>query len=166
MTSQPMRDQFDRSQESSPMVEASVRFLQKLGRGPATVVLLIVVMTTLGALSAAGRLLPARGAHAVPADLFMQSVVTRDGDLGWRQLCPAIQAQVPSALLNDVASTQRAAESGQSLSMTDDLVGVRLQATGGEYRFYVVTAHRPDGGVLQRPYTLTTQPDGCVEEVK
>jgi hypothetical protein len=157
---------FDRSPEGSPVVEASLRFLQSLGRGPATVLLLVVVLATLGTLSEAGGLLPARGARAVPADLLMQSVVTRDGDLGWRQLCPAVQAQVPSAALQDVASTQRTAESGQGLSLTADLVGVRAQATGGEYRFYVVTAQRPDGTVLQRPYTLTTQPDGCVEEVK
>ena len=28
---------------------------------------------------------------AVAADLFMQSVATEDGALGWRQLCPALQ---------------------------------------------------------------------------
>src|SRR5262249_24429057 len=150
--------------ESSPVVETPLHFLQKPGRGPAIVLLLVVVLATLGGLAEAGRLLPARGARAVPADLFMQSVVTRDGDLGWRQLCPAVRAQVPSAPLQDAASTQRTAEAGQTLTV--DLVGVRAQATGGEYRFYVVTAQRPDGTVLQRPYTLTTQPDGCVEEVQ
>jgi hypothetical protein len=155
-----------RSQEGSLVVETSLRFLQSLGRGPATVLLLVVVLATLGALSDAGRLLPVHEARPVPADLLMQSIVTRDGDLGWRQLCPAVQAQVPSAALHDVASTQRTAEAGQGLSLTADLVGVRSQATGGEYRFYVVTAQRPDGTVLQRTYTLTTQSDGCVEEVK
>ena len=130
------------------------------------VLVLIAVVATLAAVSESGRLLPARGAQAVPADLFMQSVVARDGDLGWRQLCPALREQVRSAALQDVAATQRTADSGQGLSLTVDLVGVRSQATGGEYRFYVVTAHRPDGTVLQRPYTLTTQTDGCVEEVK
>jgi hypothetical protein len=157
---------FGRRQESSPIVERPLRSIQKLRRGPATVILLVAVVATLAAVSEAGRLLPDRGARAVPADLFMQSVVTRDGDLGWRQLCPEVQAQVPSAALHDVASTQRSADAGQSPTLTVDLVGVRSQAMGGEYRFYVVTAQRPDGTVLQRPYTLTTQPDGCVEEVK
>src|SRR5262245_63029811 len=125
---------FDRRHGSSPVVETPLSVIQKVGRRPSVVLLPVVVLATLAALSEAGRLLPARGAHAVPADLFMQSVVTRDGDLGWRQLCPTVQAQVPSAALHDVASTQRTAESGQSPTLTVDLVGVRSHATGGEYR--------------------------------
>jgi hypothetical protein len=34
-----------------------------------------------------------------PADLFMRSVVKRDGNLGWHQLCPALQAQKPLSQL-------------------------------------------------------------------
>jgi hypothetical protein len=50
----------------------------------------------------------------VPADLFMQSVVKRDGNLGWHQLCPALQTQEPLAALVSKVEQQRRAESTTS----------------------------------------------------
>ena len=42
-----------------------------------------------------------------PADLFMQSVVKRDGTLGWHQLCPSLQAQLPLSMLASQVEAQR-----------------------------------------------------------
>src|SRR5947209_20526592 len=55
-----------------------------------------------------------------PADLFMQSVVRRDGNLGWHQLCPALQAQEPLPVLAKQVEQQRIAESGEGLTLTVD----------------------------------------------
>src|SRR5579864_4532716 len=80
-----------------------------------------------------------------PADLFMQSVVKRDGSLGWHQLCPSLQAEVPLALITDQAKTQHISESGQGMTLTVDYIGTHSRSQGGQIRFYVVTAHRSDG---------------------
>ena len=101
-----------------------------------------------------------------PADIFMQSVIKRDGALGWHQLCPAMQAQVPLSLLAGQANRQRSAESQQGLTLTVDYIGAHAQPHGGQIRLYVVTAHRPNGWSAQRTYILYTQASGCVEDVK
>src|SRR5436853_7718652 len=54
-----------------------------------------------------------QGKAPVPADLFMQSVVKRDGQLGWQQLCPALQAQLPLSTLTSQLQQQRNPESRQ-----------------------------------------------------
>ncbi len=101
-----------------------------------------------------------------PADVFMQSVVKRDGALGWHQLCPALQAQEPLPALASQVEQQRFAESGQSLTLTVDYIGSHSQPQGGQIRLYVVTARRPGGWVEQRTYIVYTQASGCVEDVK
>ena len=101
-----------------------------------------------------------------PADLFMQSVVQRDGSLGWHQLCPALQAQVPLAVLASQVQQQRSAEARQGLTLTLDYVGAHAQPQGGQIRLYVVTARRPSGWVGQRTYIVYTQASGCVQDVK
>ncbi len=101
----------------------------------------------------------------VPADLFMQSVVQRDGNLGWHQLCPALQAQEPLSVLASQVQQQRSAESGQGLAFTVDYVGAHARPQGGQIRLYVVTARRPNGWVGQRTYIVYTQASGCVEDV-
>ena len=100
-----------------------------------------------------------------PADLFMQSVVKRDGQLGWKQLCAPLQAQVSLSALTSQLQQQRSAETGQGLTLTVDYVGIHARPEGGQVRFYVVTAHRPDGWVGQRTYIVWTQVSGCVEDV-
>jgi hypothetical protein len=101
-----------------------------------------------------------------PADLFMQSVVQRDGSLGWHQLCPALQSQVPLALLANQVQQQRLAEDQQGLRLTVDYIGAHAQPQGGQIRLYVVTAHRPNGWVGLRTYMVYTQASGCVQDVK
>jgi hypothetical protein len=101
-----------------------------------------------------------------PADLFMQSVVRRDGSLGWHQLCPALQAQEPLSVLAGQVEQQRIAESGQGLTLTVNYVGAHSRPQGGQIRLYVVTARRPHGWIEQRTYSVYTQATGCVEDVK
>src|SRR5437763_12052025 len=101
-----------------------------------------------------------------PADLFMRSVVKRDGALGWHQLCPAMQAQLPLSALVSQGEEQRIAESGQSLTLTVDYVGAHPRPQGGQMRMYLVTARRPNGWVQQRTYIVYTQASGCVGDVK
>lgn len=102
----------------------------------------------------------------VPADVFMQSVVKRDGNLGWHQLCTALQAQEPLSVLESQVKQQRIAEAGQGLTLTGDYVGAHSRPQGGQIRFYVVTAHRSDGWVGMRTYIVSTQASGCVEDVQ
>jgi hypothetical protein len=101
----------------------------------------------------------------VPADLFMQSVVKRDDKLGWHQLCPALQAQVPLSTLASQLEQQRSAEAGQGLTLTVDYIGAHSRPEGGQIRLYIVTARRPDGWVGLRTYIISTQASGCVENV-
>ena len=102
----------------------------------------------------------------VPADLFIQSVVKLDGTLGWHQLCPSLQAQMPLSELTSQVETQRIAASGQGLTLTESYIGAHPRPQGGEVRVYVVTAHRPNGWVEQRTYSVYTQVSGCVEDIK
>jgi hypothetical protein len=101
-----------------------------------------------------------------PADLFMQSVIKRDGALGWHQLCSALQAQMPMEELASQVKKQRIAESQQGLTLSVDYIGAHAQSQGGQVRVYVVTARKPHGWVEQRTYIVYTQANGCVEDVK
>src|SRR5438105_13108202 len=101
-----------------------------------------------------------------PADLFMQSVVKRNGTLGWHQLCPALQAQMPLSALASQVEKQRIAESRESLTLVVDYVGAHSRPQGGQVRLYVVTARRPNGWVDQRTYIVYTQASGCIEDVQ
>jgi hypothetical protein len=100
-----------------------------------------------------------------PADLFMQSIATEDGDLGWQQLCPALQDQLPRAVLEQQASAQRTFQLQQGVTLSIEHVGDRPRPGGGEIRFYVATAHRTDGSTGQKSYVIQTQVSGCVESV-
>src|SRR5579859_4309435 len=95
-----------------------------------------------------------------PSDLFMQSVVKRDGALGWHQLCPSVQAQLPLSVLANQVEQQRIAESRQGLTLTVDYVGNHPRPQGGQIRLYVVTARRPHGWVGLRMYIVYTQASG------
>jgi hypothetical protein len=106
------------------------------------------------------------GLPATPADRFMQSVVARDGELGWRQLCPALQGQLPLEQVRDQALAQRLAEAGRAPKLTVDPVGARARPTGGKLHIYVVTARHPDGHIEQKTYTVQTAESGCVEKVE
>lgn len=108
----------------------------------------------------------AHSAPMQPADWFMQSVVTDDGALGWRQLCPSIQAQLPVDTLVQQANAQRTAAAQQGVRLTMEFKGTHPQRGGGDIHVYLVTAHWPNGATQQRTFSVLTQPGGCVADVQ
>lgn len=103
---------------------------------------------------------------SVPGDLFMQSVMERDADLGWHQLCPALQAQLPLEMLRQQTAEQRATEAKLGVTLSMQYIGARPTTGGGEVRLYLLTGHRRDGVAGQRIYVVQTQASGCVEDVQ
>jgi hypothetical protein len=101
-----------------------------------------------------------------PADVFMQSVASEDGGLGWSQLCPVLQSQLPRDVLEQHSLTQRTLEAQQGVTLSIDHVGDRPRPSGGEIRFYVATVHGADGSTGQKTYVVKTQASGCVESVE
>jgi hypothetical protein len=101
-----------------------------------------------------------------PADLFIQSIVTEDGALGWQQLCPSLQQEVPRYVLQDMATTQRAISSAQGVALTVEHIADRARPGGGEIRFYLGTLRAADGSQGQKTYIITTQANGCVDNVQ
>ena len=87
-------------------------------RTPILWLALLVVLVTLTLMLATRWAVQSKA--PVPADLLMQSVVKRDGQLGWQQLCPALQAQLPRSALTRQLEQQRNAESSQGLTLTVD----------------------------------------------
>jgi hypothetical protein len=96
----------------------------------------------------------------------MQSLVTEDGALGWRQLCPNIQAQLPQDALVQQADAMRAAAVREGVWLTAQRVDTQSQPSGGEAHVYRVTMHWPNGATQQRTYSVLTQSSGCVEDVQ
>jgi len=147
-----------------------------------TVVLLLLVPLLLAALVPAALYVQSRGLTAAsgvsslvarvhgtpvqPADQFMQSVVTDDGALGWHQLCPSLQAQLPMDQLVQQADVQRTAVAQQGIKLSVQFIGTRSRQGGGALRVYVVTARWPNGTSQTRTFTVLTQPSGCVEDVQ
>jgi len=102
----------------------------------------------------------------LPADRFIDSVVQRDGSLGWHQLCPSLQRTLPESELQQQAQRQAALEQSSGIKLTSEFVGNRARTGGGELRYYLLTAHLPDGSTLQRTLVVSTGPSGCVENVQ
>ena len=105
-------------------------------------------------------------AKVVPADLFIQSVVKGDGSLGWHQLCPSVQSQLPLAELAQQADALRNDARHYGVTFTSDFIGARPRPAGGSLRVYVVTAHWPNGSTQPRTYSVLTQQSGCVEDIQ
>jgi DNA-binding transcriptional LysR family regulator len=108
----------------------------------------------------------AAASTATPADQFIRSVVTRDGNLGWNQLCVPLQQALPRQTLESVTQAQKAAEAGTGLTLTSTFVSQRLQPSGGQVRVYELSAHRADGWSGQRTYSVFTAQGGCVDDVQ
>jgi hypothetical protein len=108
----------------------------------------------------------ARAAEPLPADVFIQSIVAQDGDLGWQQLCPDLQHELPRNVLHELTTTQRSIASQQGVSLSIEHVADRPRSGGGEIRFYVGTLHGPDGSTGQKTYVIMTQASGCVDAVQ
>jgi len=108
---------------------------------------------------------PLQADPPAPADLFMQSVATEDGGLGWSQLCPDLQTLLPRDALEQQTEMQRTTQSQMGVTLRIDHVADRARPTGGEIRFYVATVHAMDGSTGQKTYVVKTQASGCVESV-
>jgi len=106
------------------------------------------------------------GTTVQPADQFMHSIVTEDGALGWHQLCPNLQTQLPMNALVQQARAQRTTLAQYGVWLTVKFVGTQPQHDGGVSHVYVVTAHWPSGATQTRTYIVLTQPSGCVEDVQ
>jgi hypothetical protein len=91
---------------------------------------------------------------------------SEDGDLGWHQLCPALQQQMPRDTLEQLTATQRTIASDKGIKLAVELVGDRPRPNHGEIRFYVATLHTDDGEIGQKTYVITTQASGCVESIQ
>lgn len=102
----------------------------------------------------------------LPADRFIQSIVTADGALGWHQLCPSIQAQLPLGALEQQADAQRKAMRQQGVWLTATPEGTHAQQDGGVSHLYLVTAHWRSGAMQSTTFTVSTQSSGCVEDVQ
>ena len=106
------------------------------------------------------------GTSLQPADQFMYSIATEDGALGWHQLCPSLQAQLPMNALVQQAQAQGTTLAQYGVWLTVKFVRTQPQGDGGVSHVYVVTAHYPSGTTQTRTYTVLTQPSGCVEDVQ
>ncbi len=111
---------------------------------------------------------PQRAARTTPtpADLFMQSVLHRDGQLGWQQLCPDLQAQIPQIVLIRQADAQRASDLSQGVTLTMQPLGTYPLAQKGLLHLYLLTAHGPHHWEAQRAYLVRTRAGGCVADVQ
>jgi hypothetical protein len=120
-----------------------------------------------GAVSqASSAVVDVRSSHSQPADRFIQSVIAEDGKLGWHQLCPDIQAQLPIDTLVQQADTMRAAAKKEGAWLTAESLGTHLQQGGWHIHDYRMTAHWPTGATRQWTYVILTQPSGCVEDIQ
>ena len=146
----------------------AIALVRGMGRHPIVIVgmVLVVVGVLVWQVRAAAAENAVHITSAAPADLFMHSVATLDGDLGWNQLCPSVQAQLPRDLVLEQTGAQRLAASEQGVTLSIDYVGDHVRPDGGDVRFYVATAHRADGSVGQKTYIVKTQASGCVESVE
>ena len=107
-----------------------------------------------------------RASAPTPADLFMQSIVSEDGDLGWNQLCPDLQQQMSRETLEQLTATQRSVASQRGMTMTVEHVADRPGPNGGQIRFYVARVRAADGSSGAKTYVINTEATGCVESIQ
>jgi hypothetical protein len=124
-----------------------------------SVVLAIVVYLTHASL-------PVRAAGEPPADTFMHSVAIRDGRLGWQQLCPGAQGELPIDVLVQQTDALRAADAATGISVRINFVGADPRPEGGERRTYLATAWQLGAPLTQKTFVVRTQPNGCVEALE
>src|SRR5215471_8523850 len=105
-------------------------------------------------------------ARSLQSDTFMRSVALRDGELGWRQLCPDLQRVVTESAMRNQADSQKAAEVGRVARLGIDFVGSRSLRSGTSIRFYLLTADMTDGSASSRVFIVRSRPAGCVEDVQ
>ena len=98
-----------------------------------------------------------------PADVFMQALITHNGQLAWQQLCPTLQQKLPATELANLVNVYGGPDQGLQLGV--DFVGAHSWTDGGEVRVYVVTAREPPGTEFRSLYVLRTQASGCIDGI-
>ncbi|HLI05337.1 MAG TPA: hypothetical protein VKV40_02080 [Ktedonobacteraceae bacterium] len=150
--------------EMEPSQKHFQSMILRILRSPMVWMVLAVVLTLPTLVAVTNRMVKAQS--PVPADLFMQSVVKRDPNLGWHQLCSSVQSQVSLSTLTSTVQQQRRAETKEGLKLSLQYIGADARPQGGQIRVYVVTARLPTGWIGQRTYIVYTQASGCVEDVQ
>ena len=107
-----------------------------------------------------------RSGRSVPADLFIESVVLRDAELGWHQLCPQVKSQLSLAELAATAQAQKRQDAAAGVTLTSRSIERRPLKQGGALSFYLLTARWAGGATDQRVYAVHTDSDGCVNDVQ
>jgi hypothetical protein len=110
--------------------------------------------------------LPVRAAAEPPADTFMHSVASRDGRLGWQQLCAGAQGELPVDVLVQRTDALRVADAAAGISVRISFVGADPRPEGGERRTYLATAWQLGEPLTQKTFVVRTQADGCVEALE
>jgi hypothetical protein len=109
---------------------------------------------------------PAAAAIPQPADTFMHSVAVRDGELGWAQLCPEAQLELPLEELVQHTTALRAADSAYQVNVTMEFVRAEPRPEGGERRFYLASARQFGALMVQQTFVVRTRASGCVEALE
>lgn len=100
---------------------------------------------------------------ASPADVFMQAIVTQNGQLAWQQLCPELQTKVPAVALGNLMNGDKS--TNQNVQLQVDAVGSHAWSDGGTIHVYVVTVHWPSAPDARMLFVLRTQASGCVDGI-
>jgi hypothetical protein len=120
----------------------------------------VVLVTGLEAIRTS---VPAAASEDTPADVFMRSMAVRDGRLGWQQLCPSAQAELPVEAVVQETDALRAQDAATGVSVTVDFVRADPRPQGGEQRTYLATAWQFGAPLARKAFVVLTQASGCVE---
>ena len=163
-----------RLMERAPRVQSGL--VARYGLGALAPVVVIVALLGLGATGHAQAALANSSDHTVmakvrgakvtspaSADVFMQAIITHNGQLAWQQLCPTLQQKLPATELANLVNVYGGPDQGMQLGV--DFVGAHPWADGGDVRVYVVTAHGPAGADFRSLYVLRTQASGCIDGI-
>src|SRR5262245_57259871 len=149
----------------------------RYGLGARVALVFVVVIVAMSAVSAVAHAAPAEATNhdlhtqrhgarmttPAPADAFMQALITHNGQLAWKQLCPTLQQKLSASDLANLLHATGAPDQGLQLGV--DFVGAHPWADGGEVRIYVVTAHGPPGTEFRSLYVVRTQASGCIDGI-
>lgn len=109
---------------------------------------------------------PVGAAGEPPADTFMHSVAIRDGRLGWQQLCPRAQGELPIDMLVRQTDAVRAVDAETGISVRVHFVSADALPEGGERRTYLATAWQLGEPLTQQVFVVRTQANGCVDALE
>jgi hypothetical protein len=100
--------------------------------------------------------------EGVPADVFMQAIISYNGQVAWDQLCPATKKAISPAELATLVDARWPAGAQRPAQVTVDFVGAHAWGGTDQIRIYVVTGHWASGVNADTLFVVRTQADGCV----